>query len=111
MALACGATVAAAARKAGASERTAYPRLANPAYCERLADIRTDMVQRTVAMLTAASLETVKTLLELQQPGMPPAVRLGAARAILELGAKLREMVELEPRIVALEQKHDQDAA
>jgi hypothetical protein len=30
-------------------------------------------------------------------------VRLGAARAILELGTKLRESVELEQRIAALE--------
>jgi hypothetical protein len=108
MALACGATVEVAARKAGVSERTAYRRLADDAFGQRLADLRTDMLQRTAAMLTAASLEAVKTLLGLQQAGMTATVRLGAARAILELGAKFREMVELERRVVALEQKHVQ---
>jgi hypothetical protein len=32
-------------------------------------------------------------------------VRLGAARAVLELGVKLREAAELEARIAALEQQ------
>jgi hypothetical protein len=32
-------------------------------------------------------------------------VRLGAARALLELGVKLRESVELEQRLAALEQR------
>ncbi len=34
-------------------------------------------------------------------------VRLGAARALLELGTKLRDSVELEARLAALEQRHE----
>jgi hypothetical protein len=56
-------------------------------------------------MLTAAALEAVKTLLVLQQASVPAAVRLGSARAILELGAKLREVADLEARLAALEQQ------
>ena len=41
--------------------------------------------------------------LSLQKDSVPHAVRLGAARAVLELGIKVREMVELEARIAALE--------
>jgi len=38
-----------------------------------------------------------------QKDSTPPAVRLGAARAILEMGMKLREIVELETRMDELE--------
>jgi hypothetical protein len=105
VALACGATVEAAAAKAGISEATAYRRLKEPAFQQRLRDLRADMVQRTGGMLTAAAGEAVKTLLALQKETVPPATRLGAARAILEWGIKVREMAELEQRLAALEGK------
>lgn len=62
------------------------------------------MIKRTAAMLSAGSLAAAKTLLSLQDPSQPPAVRLGAARATLELGMKVREAVEFEERLAALEQ-------
>jgi hypothetical protein len=55
--------------------------------------------------LTAASGEAIKTLLSLQQPTSPPAVRLGAARSVLEIGIKMRELTDHEDRIAALEQQ------
>ncbi len=103
MALACGATIEAAARTVGISDRTVYRRLRDPAFRLRLQEVRADMVQRTAGMLTAAAGEGVKTLLALLKDGVPPAVRLGAARAVLELGVKLRETAELAERVAALE--------
>ena len=103
LALACGATVEAAARQCRLTERTVYRRLADAEFRHRLQEVRADMVQRTAGALTAASMESVRTLLELQKPPAPAAVRLGAARAVLELGVKLRETAELEQRITALE--------
>jgi hypothetical protein len=44
-------------------------------------------------------------LLALQKAPTPPAVRLGAARAVLELGIKVRELADLETRIAVLEQQ------
>jgi hypothetical protein len=105
LALACGATVESAARQAGVSESTAYRRLADPAFRRQLQQLQADMVQRTAGMLTAAAGEAVKTLLQLQQASTPAAVRLGAARAVLELGMKLREIADLEVRLAALEQR------
>jgi transposase len=102
-ALACGSTVEAAARQSGLSESTIYRRLKNAAFCRRLKNLRTDMVQRASAMLTAAAMESVKTLLELQKPTNTGPVRLGAARSVLEMGVKLREVADLEQRIAALE--------
>ena len=103
--LACGATVENAARQCGLCERTVYRRLESPDFIQRLKQLRADMVQRTAGSLTAASSESVRTLLELQKPSVPPAVRLGAARSVLEIGIKLREAADLEDRLSALEQQ------
>jgi hypothetical protein len=65
--------------------------------------MRAEMVQRTAGMLTGSGLEAGKTLVSLLDPTVPPTVRHGAARTILELGLKVRENAELEERIVALE--------
>ena len=74
----------------------------------RLKQIKGDMVRRAAEMLTAATLESAKTLLTLQNDKQPPAVRLGAARAVVALGVKLRESAELEERIAELEQRMDE---
>lgn len=103
LALACGATVEAAARQCGLSDRTVYRRLEDPEFKKRLDKVRADMVERSSAMLTAAAGEAVRTLLALQKDSTPAAVRLGAARAILEVGIKVRQMVELEQRMAELE--------
>ena len=104
-ALACGASAEVAARKAGVSERTVYRRLADPSFQQQLAALRADMVQRSAGMLTAASLEAVKTLVELLNPAQPPAVRLGAARSIVGMGLDVRCASELADRIAALEKQ------
>src|SRR5215469_7782853 len=105
MALACGATVDNAARQAGISAATAYRRLADPDFGQRLQKMRGDMVSRTAGTMTAAASEAVRTLLELLKNPTSSAVRLGAARAVLEIGMKLREMSDLEERLSALEQQ------
>jgi hypothetical protein len=105
MALACGATGEAAARSAGLSQATVYRRIQDNGFCKKLERTKADMVQRTAGMLTASGMESVKTLMELQKPVAPPAVRLGAARSVLELGMKVREREDLEKRLAALEQQ------
>jgi hypothetical protein len=105
VAFACGATIESAACQAGVSESTARRRLADPAFRQQLQAMRADILQRTAGALTAASTESVRTLLELQKTGSPPAVRLGAARSVLEIGIKLREAANLEERLSALEQQ------
>jgi hypothetical protein len=105
-ALACGATVEAAAQKAGVSRSTANRRLNNPEFRHKLQQTRSDLLRRTCDILSAASLEATKTLVGLLGTGVPPSVQLGAARAILELGTRLRETVDLEQRLAALERLH-----
>ena len=103
LALACGASVEAAARQCKVSDRTVYRRLQDPGFRAQVQAARGEMVTRSAGLLTAAAGEAVRTLLSLQKDATPPAVRLGAARAVLELGIKVRELADLETRIAALE--------
>jgi hypothetical protein len=103
-ALACGATVENAARKAGVCERTVYRRLEDPAFCRRVQELRTEMMQRTAGMLTGAGMGSVKVLVDLQSDvAMPGGVRRRSARDILELSLRFREAAELEQRLAAVE--------
>ena|SRR5579862_1188589 len=104
-ALACGATKENAARQAGVSLRTVHRRLADPEFCRELQAFRADIVQRTAGALTAAGLEFVKTLISLVSTTSPPATRLGAVKAGLELGMKVREATDMEQRLAALEER------
>ena len=104
LALACGATIEKAAQQADVSETTVYRRLKEQAFSHRLQEARADMVRRASSMLTASAMESVKTLLDLQKPAQPPAVRLGAARSVLEIGIKLRQLVELEQEMAELQE-------
>jgi hypothetical protein len=105
LALACGASVESAARQCRLSERTVYRRLADASFRRELAKMRAEMVQRSAGMLTAAALESVKTLITLQGTTSPPGIRLGAAKAVLEIGVKIRESADLEERVAELEER------
>jgi hypothetical protein len=110
MARACGSTIEQAAAKGEVTTKTVQRRMQEPDFRKRLHTLRSEMVSRAASMLTAAAMEAVKTLLSLQNENVQAAVRLGAAKAVLELGAKLRENVELEERIRQLEEKFGETA-
>jgi len=98
-----GAHIAAAAERAGISERTARRRLADPRFQRDLAQARSDLVVASVNALSAAAAAAVAAMVDLLVPATPSSVRLGAARAILELGLRLREGDDLLARLDALE--------
>jgi hypothetical protein len=102
-ALACGGTVESAAQHAGISERSVYRRLADPAFQQKLRDFQTELVKRTSGLLTATALEAVKTLHALLDRNVSGSTRLGAARTVLEMGLKLREVVDIETRLQTIE--------
>jgi hypothetical protein len=87
------------------SRRTAHRRLADETFKRRLKEFSAAMAKRTTGMLTAASPESVKTLLRLHDSSNPPGVQLGAARSVLQLGMKQREYTELEERLAELERR------
>ena len=74
-----------------------------PAFGRRVAELRAEMTARALGRLADGMAGAAETLGYLSRKGKSETVRLGAARAILELGNKLREAVELESRIAALE--------
>lgn len=84
VALASGATVTLAARKAGLSDRTARRRLADAAFRLRVSGARSELVRRAVGKLAGAGALAVKTLRTLAKDATSEQVRLGAARALLE---------------------------
>jgi hypothetical protein len=63
------------------------------------------MTSMALGRLTAEMASAAETLGFLSRKAKSETVRLGAARALLELGNKTREAVELEERIAALEQR------
>jgi hypothetical protein len=102
LALAAGQTLRAAAPAAGVSERTAARRWADPDFRLRVSELRGEMVHRALGRMAdgmAEAADQMRALLAADSES----VRLGAARALLELGVKLRESVELEARLVDLE--------
>jgi hypothetical protein len=102
LALASGQTVRDAARIAGIGERTATRRLAEPDFRRRIAELRGEMVGRALGKMADGMTAAADTLRQLLTASSDT-VKLGASRALLELAVKLREAVELEERVTALE--------
>ncbi len=102
LALAGGQTLRAAASLAGVSERTAARRWADPEFRKRVAESRAEMVRQAQGRMADSMSEAAGVLRQLLTASSEN-VRLGACRAVLELGVKLRESVELEERLQALE--------
>jgi hypothetical protein len=104
VALAAGATLGEAAKKSGAGVTTIKTWTATvPAFGRRVAELRCEMTSRALGRMTDNLASAADTLGFLARKGKSEQVRLGAARAVIELGVKLRETVELETRISALE--------
>jgi hypothetical protein len=101
-ALAVGKTIRQAAALAGVSERTVNRRLQDTAFRRRIEELRAGMVQEALGKMADGMSDAAATLRKLLK-AKGESVRLGAARSILELGSKLRESVELESRLQALE--------
>lgn len=101
--LAGGKTVAEAARLVGCSDATVRRRLQQPAFRERVTAAQKEMTERALAVLIDGQVAASATLRLLLEQDQPPAVRLGAARTILELVSRLGDLRELEERIATLE--------
>jgi hypothetical protein len=106
--LAAGETLATATAGARVSERTAARRLADPIFRRRVAELRAEMVSRALGTMADGMADAAATLRKLLN-AESESVRLGACRALLELGVKLRESVALEERLAALERQVEGD--
>jgi len=80
IALACGASVEAAAQKTGVSVRTVHRRLAEPGFRAQVAALRDETLRRASDACTVANLQAIKTLVTLQGSavsGRSDSARLG----------------------------------
>jgi len=107
-ALATGATVHEAAKRACVSERTAFRRLSDSTFRGEVTRLRAEIVARALGKMADSMTEAADTLRQLLG-AKAESVRLGAARSILELAIKLRETVEIEARLQAVERQLDEN--
>jgi hypothetical protein len=112
-ALAAGGSPAAAAAHAGCCERTVYRWLEDPAFRRKVEAARADMVQQAVGQLSALGGMATQALQGLLKDPAG-AVRLGAARTILEHlfhGAQLdnlqRLVAEMQGELERLSRRHE----
>lgn len=100
-ALATGVSYEAAAELAGCSGRTVARRMADPEFARRVSKRRGERVVATAGQLTSLSSEAVETIRGCLDDESPR-VRLAAAKALLDLGAKYRNTHDLEVEIAEI---------
>ena len=104
--LASGATVKEASNETGISLSTGYKWNGDDAIKEAVAQIRRGVLNGIQGRLLSAGRTAVDTLLKLCQDENAPAhVQATSARAILDCLIKVREALDIEDRIQALEEK------
>jgi hypothetical protein len=104
LALASGKTYKAAAKRAGIGERTLYRWARQPGFKRRVGELRGRLVNAAVGRLSksmGAAAGVLRTLLKSEDED----VKFKAARAVLELGTKIREAAEIEDRLADLERQ------
>ena len=102
LAVATGQTLRDAAAAVGIGERTATRRWADDAFRRRVSQLRGEMVGRSLGKLADGMSDAADVLRTLLTAESEP-VRLRAAVELLQLGVKLRDAVEIEERVSALE--------
>lgn len=110
IALAEGMTIEEAAAEAGIGRTLAVELKADPAFQQKIKDIRTGMVQAMLGTLTSGGRRAACVLLKLIEPEAdgipnPPHVRHSAARTLIESGFKARQEADFEERLRAVEER------
>ena len=108
LALARGLTVRDAASEANVSETTAFRRLRDQTFVRRLTAARAELWSTTLGRLAAAATQAVDRLVMLVDEADSDSVRLAAAKAVFDIGSKLRADIETDARLRALEGSNDE---
>jgi hypothetical protein len=101
VALAGGASIRRAAARARVSERTAYRRLDDPEFRRRVSAVRAEAIEQATGRLAIASTAAARTLRKLLR-SKDERVQLAAGRWILRLGIAMKNEVEIQKQIDAL---------
>lgn len=102
LALAKGMTIADASRDTGVGERTIYNWRQEADFKARVQEARRELFDAASGRLSDLGGKAASRLGELVESDND-AVALGACRTVLEYGLRLREVLDLEGRIAALE--------
>lgn len=104
LSLAQGESASAAAKAAGVTTRTVERWCADPEFALEVRDTRTELLNAAVGQLAAGAAEAVATLrAATADPEEKGHVRVQAARSLLDALLPLRESLDLEQRLAALE--------
>jgi hypothetical protein len=101
LALACGGTVADAARTVNCCEKTVRRRMADETFRQGVAALRAEMVSRAVGRLSALGTLAADTLHQLLSSGNE-SIRLSAARSALDFMLRGHEMETLAKEVEEL---------
>ena len=102
-ALGRGSTQAEASKLAGCAVRTVARRLDDPQFVRRVDVFRDALLEAGAAKLGDLIGLATSTLRELLAEDVPPQIRLGSAKTVLDASLKLRDSLLLEKRLTALE--------
>jgi len=97
-------TVKEAAARAGVSERTAYRWVSDEDFAERWRAEKRRRVEASLERLEFAAGAAVECLVRNMRCGMP-SVEVRAATAVLDLGIRATELLEMEDRVRAMERR------
>ncbi len=103
MLLASGTSVRAAASQCEVGETTVWRRLRDPEFVSQLNAARSQLWSDALARLTCTATKAADRLAHLIDHAETDAVKLAAAKAVVELGCRLRDAVEFESRLQRLE--------
>jgi AcrR family transcriptional regulator len=99
-------TIEKAARAAGVSKATLFRWLADPLFATTLRETSGQLLEGAAATLQAASAKAVETLRDVMDDALAhPAAKVSAARTILEMALRCRELFNHEERLAELEAK------
>ncbi len=96
--MAAGATLREAAEQAGVEEQTAQRRLADPDFQRAVSQARGRLFRAAVGRLAGLASRAAGVLERLMESDQPCVARR-AAKAVLEMGPRLRESTEWEERL------------
>ena len=102
LALASGATAVDAAKQCAITDRTVRRKLADPAFRQLVAEMRADFIAQAVGRLTQNMTRAADGLVAMLD-SVDEGVRLRVIRALLTLGHRMHDAVDLELRIRNLE--------
>jgi len=100
--LAAGYSVERSAKQSRMAGRTAYRRIEDPVFQQRVRDIRAKMFDRAAARLCHLGMKATRTL-EALLDSHSETIKLAAARELLGAMVRLRTITEFEDRLRALE--------